>query len=196
MLPRVFDLFVQVDRSLARSAGGLGVGLTLVRQLVELHGGTVTAHSAGRNRGSEFVIRLPLTSPSADVGKDSPAAAPTRAPRHVLIVEDNRDAREGLRMMLELNGYRVNDAANGAMGIRMAVSRSPQVVLIDLGLPDVDGYEVARAIRKRLGVGIVLIALTGYGDAESRRRTEAAGFDLHLVKPVAPEELVRLLGSV
>lgn len=197
MLPRIFDLFAQADRSLAHSGGGLGVGLTLVRQLVELHGGQVWARSAGRNRGSEFEIRLPLNEPRAPEAPDSSPEPPGRASRRrILIVEDNRDARQALRLILELYGYHVSDSAEGAMGIQMAVTGAPDVVLIDLGLPDLDGYEVARGIRRRLGDSVVLIALTGYGDPESRRRTEAAGFDLHLVKPVAPEELVRVLGSV
>jgi signal transduction histidine kinase/CheY-like chemotaxis protein len=197
MLPRIFDLFAQADRSLARSGGGLGVGLTLVRQLVELHGGQVSARSPGRNRGSAFEIRLPVADvrpPEGAHAVSQPSHNATR--RQILIVEDNRDARQALRLMLELYGYRVSDAADGTMGIQVAVTGAAEVVLIDLGLPDVDGYEVARRIRKRLGEGVVLIALTGYGDPESRRRTEAAGFDLHLVKPVAPEELVRVLGSV
>src|SRR5262245_31367449 len=199
MLPRIFDLFVQADSSLARSAGGLGIGLTLVRQLVELHGGSVSARSGGRNQGSEFEIRLPLAAILPASAGDAPgdsSRTPSRGRRHILVIEDNRDARQMLRMVLELRGHRVSDAPDGVTGIRMAVASAPAVILIDLGLPDMDGYVVAKRIRKRLGGQVVLIALTGYGDAESRQRSAAEGFDLHLVKPVSPDDLTRTLESL
>jgi len=194
MLPRVFDLFMQVSPSLARSEGGLGIGLTLVRTLVELHGGSVSAHSAGPGQGSEFVVRLPLAAPM-----EATAPAPPSAPsptRQMLIVEDNGDARDMLRICLELEGHRVDTAADGIRGVEAALAKRPEIALIDIGLPGLDGYEVARRIRQTLGHGITLIALTGYGQGQDRRRASEAGFDAHLVKPVDPEDLSRMLAAV
>jgi two-component system, sensor histidine kinase len=196
-LERVFGLFEQGEPSLARARGGLGIGLTLTRRLVELHGGSVTARSGGPGHGSEFEIVLPLTLDASAPRPEPTAAAPASpAARRILIVEDNRDAREMLRTMLELDGHTVVQAGDGLSAIRLAVETVPDVVLMDIGLPELDGFEVARRIRARLGASIRLVALSGYGDPEARDQARRAGFDAHLVKPVAPDELTRLLSSL
>jgi two-component system, sensor histidine kinase len=194
MLEKVFDLFAQADTSLVRAQGGLGIGLTLARRLVELHGGTIGAHSPCPGGGSEFTIRLPLSQGVA-IPPAVTAEAPTR-PRRLLIVEDNRDARQMLRAVLELHGHLVWDTGDGAGAVRLAVERSPDIVILDLGLPEVDGFETARRIRRRLGQSVRLVALSGYGDDEAHRRGREAGFDRHLVKPVSPDELVRTIDSL
>jgi signal transduction histidine kinase len=188
LLAHVFEPFTQGDTSRARAAGGLGIGLTVVRQLVQLHGGTVEARSQGRGRGTTFEIRLPLSDLVPRVTRE-PAPRAAMSPRRILIVDDNRDARELLRTILELDGHQVQDAAEAGHAVRIAAEWAPDVALIDIGLPEVDGYEVARRIRKRLGNAIRLIALTGYGDDEARRLSADAGFDEHLVKPVDPDRL-------
>jgi len=194
MLGCVFDLFTQLDRPGGRGQGGLGVGLALVRRLVEMHGGTVTAQSSGPGQGSEFIVRLPACT-EARPGPEAEAPGPNQsAPaRHVLLVEDNSDGRETLGMLLALLGHRVDTAKDGPQGVALALAVRPQAALIDLGLPGLDGYEVARQVRAALGDQILLIALTGHGQTEHRRRTSAAGFDAHLVKPVNMDELCRLL---
>jgi signal transduction histidine kinase len=194
MLERVFDLFTQADPPLARAQGGLGIGLTLVRHLVELQGGTVAARSRGRGRGSEFEIRLPASDKQATAAGPEPDVAVR--PRRVLVVEDNRDARDMLRTVLRLHGHTVVDAGDGATAIRIASETVPDVVVLDIGLPDLDGFEVARRIRARLGAAVRLIGLSGYGDDEARREGRAAGFDAHLVKPVSPEALLKSLDAL
>jgi two-component system, sensor histidine kinase len=194
MLEKVFDLFAQADTSLVRAQGGLGIGLTLARRLVELHGGTIRAHSPGSGGGSEFTIRLPLSQGTA-IPLPADTEAPTRS-RRLLIVEDNRDARQMLRAVLELHGHLVWDTGDAAGAVRLAVERSPDIVILDLGLPDVDGFETARRIRRRLGQSVRLVAISGYGDVEAHRRGREAGFDRHLVKPVSPDELVRTIDSL
>lgn len=197
-LPTIFDLFSQADVPLARSRGGLGIGLTLVRTLVELHGGKVNARSEGRGRGSEFEITLPLladdmrsTSTSGTFRQVEKAPSSSR---RVLIVEDNQDAQDALKCLLELWGHEVMVASDGASGIQSALAHRPEVALVDLGLPTVDGYEVARQIRSTLGsASPLMIALTGYGAPEQRAQALSAGFDLHIVKPVDPERLSTLL---
>ncbi|MFN3649317.1 MAG: response regulator [Armatimonadota bacterium] len=199
MLRRVFDPFAQGAQALDRSAGGLGLGLTLVRNLAELHGGTVGVVSEGSGRGSEFDVRLPLsTGPVLELPLDEPKnggrGSGERAVRHVLLVEDNEDARETMRDLLELMGYRVDTASEGRSGVLLAQELRPDAALIDIGLPGLTGYEVAQAIRGvEVGREIFLVALTGYGTPEDRDRALAAGFDRHLVKPVDPEELHRVL---
>jgi PAS domain S-box-containing protein len=194
LLPKIFTLFTQADSSLVRSRGGLGVGLTLVRQLVELHGGRVTARSEGIGLGSEFTVHLPLIQAAAvsEPRPESMSPLPQRRLR-ILVVEDSRDAREMLRLALQLEGHDVSVAMDGPQGVEEARAVAPDVVLVDIGLPGLDGYEVARQIRSSLGAGVVLVALTGYGDSESRRLAVEAGFDHHLVKPVDPLELLRRL---
>ncbi|HEY0133493.1 MAG TPA: ATP-binding protein, partial [Nannocystis sp.] len=189
MLPRVFELFTQASAGLARSAGGLGIGLTLVRKLVELHGGNVSVSSAGRGEGSEFVVRLPAGTGGAS--DDAPAETPRpEGPRRVLLVDDNPDALETMSMLLEMFGHEVATASDGVKAVEVARSFRPEVMFLDLGLPGRDGYEVARILREEFPKGTLwLVALTGYGQDEDRRRTHDAGFDQHLVKPVEPEAL-------
>jgi signal transduction histidine kinase len=196
-LSTIFDLFSQADVPLARSRGGLGIGLTLVRTLVQLHGGSTSARSDGLGKGSEFEITLPLVTPqvrTAPADDSLPRSTHVNAPRRVLIVEDNRDAQEALQCLLALWGHEVLVADDGPSGYESAVSLRPDVALIDLGLPGLDGYEVAKKIRAALGTASpLLIALTGYGAPEQRSQALAAGFDLHIVKPVEPDRLAMLL---
>ncbi len=195
MLPFIFDMYVQADRTLDRAQGGLGIGLTLVRRLVELHGGTVVAASKGEGHGSCFVIRLPQVE-----AKQSALAArrPERRmkPRRVLLIEDGADAREMLRMTLELAGHTVYDAADGIRGLELLKVARPDVAIIDIGLPRLNGYEVARRIRQEPhGRGMLLLALTGYDAPGDALRSKAHGFDHHLVKPVDPDRLANLLSE-
>jgi CheY-like chemotaxis protein len=194
LLPNIFDLFVQGERSLARSQGGLGIGLTLVKGIAELHGGSVAASSDGPGTGSEFVIRIP----AADQPTVRPAVAPTPPPngarRHVLIVDDNVDAAESITLMLRLNGHRVDVAHDGFAAVEIATRQRPDVILLDIGLPGRDGYEVARLLRADEGLARTkIVALTGYGQREDQRRARDAGMDLHLTKPVDPLMLERVL---
>ena len=192
---KVFDLFVQGARDLDRSEGGLGIGLTLVRRLAELHGGTATARSEGTGRGSEFTVRLPVVS-AAPASTEAPARRASERNREILVIEDNADARETLRLLLEIAGHRVETAADGAAGLEKALALQPEIALVDVGLPKLDGYEVARRIRASRGMRRpFLIALTGYGSTEDRNRALDAGFDAHLVKPVDNDTLLELLAS-
>jgi signal transduction histidine kinase/DNA-binding response OmpR family regulator len=197
MLPRVFDLFTQVDRSLDRSQGGLGIGLTLVRRLVQMHGGNVQAFSAGTNQGSEFVIRLPVLAgmPSAELGHGlRPGNARDHARRRILIVDDHPDLIGTLARFLRLSGHEVRTAPNGPIALEELALYRPDVVLLDIGLPGMDGYEVAQSIRKQPGMETtVLVALTGYGQDEDRRRSREAGFDHHLIKPVDLDALLAIV---
>ncbi len=195
LLPRIFDLFVQGERHLDRAQGGLGIGLTLVQRLASLHGGSVEAFSAGLERGSRFTVRLPAVPPRrVDERRLQPAQAGSATRRRVLIVEDNQDSRDMLHYILAGAGHEVHEATDGVEGLDAALRLQPDVALVDVGLPRLDGYEVARRIRatpeRR---GMVLVALTGYGLAEDRDRALKAGFDLHLVKPVDPQQLLDVL---
>lgn len=194
LMPRIFDLFVQSDRTLDRSQGGLGIGLSVVRRLIEMHGGTVTARSDGPGQGAVFTIRLPLVKPP---GKGAPASVrEAPAPRRILVVDDNVDAADTLAMMLRLEGHEVEAVYRGRDALERMGTFRPQVVLLDIGLPELNGYEVARQIRRLPGTAeLRLIALTGYGQAEDRARALEAGFDDHLVKPVDNSVLRRHLGA-
>jgi len=194
MLQSIFELFVQTPRPLDRSDSGMGVGLTLVRTLVEIHGGHVLARSAGHGQGAEFEVRLPLT--DRPIPEKTADASPGREASHVsiVIVEDNEDSRNMLRELLQLDGYEVFVAADGTSGLRVIEQQRPDVALIDIGLPGISGYEVAENVRRRLRDDKVqLVALTGYGRAEDRRAVQEAGFDGHLVKPLNLEDLNTVL---
>jgi PAS domain S-box-containing protein len=197
LLPRIFDLFVQGDRTVERALGGLGLGLTLVRRLTELHGGTVAAVSEGIARGASFTIRLPRIAPPPTTAHRTPPPASASEPRRILLVEDNSDGREMLRTMLEVQGHEVHEAAEGRSAIERALMLRPDAAIIDIGLPGMDGYAVAARIRANEAGHrrMRLIALTGYGSEEDRRRAAEAGFDVHLTKPVEPERLALLLAT-
>ncbi len=197
LVESAFEMFKQGSQSLDRPHGGLGVGLTLVQRLVYLHGGSVEAHSEGPGRGSEFVVRLPLRAEPAIIDAaslSSEEAELTAAPRRVLVVDDNQDAAHALRLLLETDGHRVMVAADGAAGLALAREHRPDVVLLDIGLPTLNGYEVATRIRGDAALkGTMLIAVTGYGQMHDRARASASGFDHHLVKPVEFRALQELL---
>jgi two-component system, sensor histidine kinase len=198
LMPRVFELFAQGAQGPDRVHGGLGVGLALVRRLTELHSGTVTAHSDGVGKGSTFVVRLPratVPSVSADVQPGAGAAAGGARAYRILIVEDNADARESLRIILESAGHEILEAGDGETGVEYALKLEPSVALIDIGLPGIDGCEVARRIRA-IKNGIRLIALTGYGREDDRKRSRQAGFDAHLVKPVVVQNLLETMDAL
>jgi len=200
MLPRIFDIFAQSPRALVRSPGGLGIGLSLVKGLVKLHGGSIEARSEGADRGSEFVVRLPIA-----VATPLPAAAPPHEdgePKpvtkcRILIVDDNPDSADSLAMLLKIKGYEVGTAYDGEQAVEAAGTLRPNVVLLDIGMPKLNGYEACCRIREQpWGQGMFLIALTGWGQEDDRRRTEEAGFNQHMVKPVDPAALMELLASL
>jgi signal transduction histidine kinase/ActR/RegA family two-component response regulator len=196
MLPHVFDLFTQADRSLARSQGGLGIGLTLVRKLVEMMGGTVTAHSDGLGKGSQFLVRLPTLPQPVRPAQGSPItdARPRGRALRVLVVEDVGDVADMLVMLLTLWGHEVRSVPDGHAALLAARTYHPDVVLLDIGLPGMNGYDVARQLRQEANVGRpVIAAVTGYGGPEDRRRSREAGFDHHLIKPVVPAALEAIL---
>lgn len=194
MLENVFEMFAQVNRHLGRAQGGLGIGLTLVRQLVELHGGDVQARSEGEGTGAEFVVRLPLIDQRTETTIPKGDEEFPVKPRRVLVVDDNVDAAISLARLFTLKGHQVKTAHDGLSGIQEVTSFRPEVVLLDLGMPGIDGFETARRIRaSEPGHKVLLIALTGWGLEEDRRRTRDSGFDHHFVKPVNFSELEKLL---
>ena len=197
-LPRLFDLFAQADRTYHRAKGGLGIGLTLVRTLVELHGGTVSAQSEGAGRGSEFVVRLPLGA-GIERGRNPARDESFRvfARHRILVVDDSRDAADSLAMLLDKLGAEVRIATDGPTALDELDAYRPSVVLLDIGMPGMDGLELARRVRQRPGTrGVILVALSGWGQDEDRRRSREAGIDHHMVKPVDLDELGRLLTAV
>jgi signal transduction histidine kinase len=202
LLPRLFNLFTQVDGTAHRAQGGLGIGLALVRQLVNMHGGTVGAHSAGAGCGSEFVVTLPLRlvvrdEPVRDAASLAAEDAGSRRGHRILLADDNRDALDSLATLLQCDGHEVFTAADGAEALELASSCRPDVMLLDIGMPKLDGYEVARRVREQpWGNGTVLIALTGWGQEEDRRRSREVGFDSHLVKPLDLDALSALLARL
>ena len=198
LLPHIFDLFVQEDRSVDRCQGGLGIGLTLVRRLVEMHGGRVEARSQGQGKGSEFTVHLPLPKErSVGTLKGSLAQGqPSQSVCRILIVDDNMDAAESLAMLLRLGGHEIRVAHDGVSALQALRAFEPTLVVLDIGMPGMDGYEVARRIRLQpVMQPAMLVALTGWGQEEDRRRTKLAGFDYHLVKPVEPDALQELLSD-
>ena len=200
MLPKVFDLFIQIGQAIDRSQGGLGLGLALVRKLVEMHGGTTAAESPGPGQGSTFTIRLPLAR-DAERPKESLApvagARPPAASRRVLVIDDNVDGAASLAMVLELFGHAVRTVHSGADAVAAARAFNPHIVFLDLGLPGMNGYEVATCFRQEPALrGSVLVALTGWGSEDDKQRTQEAGFDMHLTKPVEAAVLERVLSHL
>jgi len=197
-LPRIFQMFTQLDRSLEMARGGLGIGLTLVKRLVEMHGGRVEAMSEGLGRGSEFVVRLPIVVDSSTPQESvDEAEHSVRSSFRILVVDDNRDGADSLAEMLKMVGNDTRTAYDGQAGVDAAGEFRPDVILLDIGLPKLNGYEACRRIRNEpWGAGVVLIALTGWGQDEDRRRSHEAGFDRHLVKPVDPQALMKLLARL
>jgi CheY-like chemotaxis protein len=196
MTERIFDMFTQSDSAIERSKGGLGIGLTLSRQLIEMHDGSLSAHSAGIGAGSEFVVRLPLaeevSTPAEE--REPPRDRAAGRPLQILVADDSVDAATSLGMLLELHGHEVRISHDGAAAVAAVAEARPDVVLLDIGMPRMNGYEAARHIRAMPGGdSIRLVAVTGWGQAEDRRRTREAGFDAHVTKPVAFEELQQLL---
>jgi CheY-like chemotaxis protein len=197
VLPRIFDLFAQADRSLDRSQGGLGIGLTLVRRLVEMHGGTVEAASDGLGLGSEFTVRLPL---APETGDERPERAPEAESGrghnlNILVVDDNVDEATSLSLVLRMHGYATKTVYNGPAALEAARIYQPDVVLLDIGLPGMDGYEVARQLPEAVRTRPLLIAVTGYSQDENRRRAAEVGFDRYLLKPVDLQQLHQLLAE-
>ena len=195
-LDSIFDMFMQVDRTSEQSQAGLGIGLTLVKRLTQMHGGSIEARSAGEGQGSEFVVRLPVLSKPA-VLSQSETAVESSPERRILIVDDNRDSADSLAMLLEITGNKTYMAHDGVEALEAVEKYRPEVVLLDIGLPSLDGHEVCRRVReKSWGKNIVIIALTGWGQEDDRRKSEEAGFNGHLVKPVDYDELLELLSSL
>jgi CheY-like chemotaxis protein/two-component sensor histidine kinase len=194
LLPRVFEPFTQADTSLDRSRGGLGIGLTLVRRIVELHRGSVEARSDGPGKGSELIVRLPAA--NAPVVEAQPALTePPSTARRILVVDDNADAADTLGEFLADSGHSVLVRYDGKTALEAVRAYRPEVVFLDIGLPGIDGFEVARRIRQEHGSSVRLVALTGYGQEEDRRRTREAGFDDHMVKPVGVDAISKLLAA-
>jgi PAS domain S-box-containing protein len=198
-VPHIFDMFVQAGPTLERSQGGLGVGLSLVERLVKLHGGTVTAQSGGPGTGSEFTIRLPLSARTRGVPRQEPLAGAKAEPHlrcRVLVVDDNQDSADSLAMLLRIMGHEVRTANDGLEAVATTTTFQPDVVILDIGLPKLNGYEVAKRIREQpRGAAVVLVALTGWGQEEHRRQSKDAGFDHHFTKPVDVEVLEKVLSA-
>jgi CheY-like chemotaxis protein len=198
-LPTIFDMFTQVEESLEKSRGGLGIGLTLAKQLIELHGGAIEARSEGPGKGAEFKVRLPavpvLTSLATPSDDELMHAIPVRF--RILVADDNLDAAESLGMMLRLMGHDVRTVRDGLQAVEEAAAFRPDLALLDIGMPGLSGYDVARRIREqRWGQEIILIALTGWGQEEDKRKALQAGFDQHFTKPVSPNELARMIARL
>ena len=189
----IFELFAQAENAIGRAQGGMGIGLALVRNLVELHGGTVTAASDGLGRGSEFVVRLPLAMDPISEMPARPKHPPHVGQRRIVIVEDNADVRELLRLKLRRLGHTVDAVSDGRDGVQKIVDAKPDMALIDIGLPGIDGYQVARQVRSRMGDDVVLVAVSGFGQPEDKRKAMEAGFDDHLTKPADTGDIENIL---
>lgn len=198
LLPRIFDLFTQAERSLDRSQGGLGVGLTVVQRLVEMHRGRIKAYSA-LGQGSEFAVRLPVLELPKHPSQPTPTKT-TKQPAHslrVLVVDDNVDQADSAAMLLRLSGHEIRVDYSGPAALAAAVEYQPDVVLLDIGLPGMDGYEIAQRLRQEPSLkNVVLVGMTGYGQESDRQRSQEAGFDHHLVKPVDPQKLQGILETL
>ena len=195
-LTRIFDMFAQVDSSLERTRSGLGIGLTLVTSLVQMHGGHVEVHSDGEGKGSEFVVHLPIQREPA-ASRETPPAERSMMTYRILVVDDNRDSAESLAQLLKLTGHETYTALDGLQAVEVAAKIRPEVVLLDIGMPKLNGYDACRRIRTEpWSKGMMLIAQTGWGQDDDRQRTEQAGFDGHLVKPVDPSALMKLLATL
>ncbi len=197
-MPRLFEMFSQVDRNLERAHGGLGIGLTLVRRLVEMHGGSVEARSEGPGQGSEFTVQLPISvdrgAGSSDVAANLSSSASYRW--RILVVDDNRDSADSLGIMLELMGHEIRTAHDGLAAIETAESFRPDIILLDIGLPRMSGYDVCSRLREQpWSANTLIVALTGWGQTDDQRRSQEAGFDYHLVKPVDMSILNRILSE-
>jgi CheY-like chemotaxis protein len=194
LLPRVFDLFTQADRSLERSQGGLGIGLTVVRSLVEMHGGSVTARSEGEGKGAEFIVRIPIRPIPKEQGPPKDGSTPTSR-RRILIVEDNVGTAKVLaRLLSKLGDHEIRMAHDGLSALDIAQTQRPEIVLLDIGLPKLNGYDVAKRLRKQPEFQqTIVVAVTGYGTEEDRRRSAEIGFDRHLVKPTSLDQLREVL---
>jgi CheY-like chemotaxis protein/nitrogen-specific signal transduction histidine kinase len=196
-LDSIFDMFMQVDRASERAQGGLGIGLTLVKRLAEMHGGSIEAKSAGEGQGSEFIVRLPILSKPSEAVAPESSIAPESTQRRILIVDDNKDSADSLAMLLEITGNKTYMAHDGVEAVEAIEQHRPDVVLLDIGLPRMDGHEVCRHVRAQpWGKDILVIALTGWGQEDDRRKSREAGFNGHLVKPVDYDQLLELLGSL
>lgn len=195
-LPRLFGMFTQVDTSLERTRDGLGIGLTLVKTLVEMHGGTVEGHSEGPGHGSEFVVRLPVVRDEPRPLASLIVPPPATTGRRVLIVDDNHDGADSLALLLQFSGHQTETAHDGLQAVAAAERFRPDAVLLDIGLPKLNGYEVCRRIREQpWGRRVLLVALTGWGQEADRQRSSEAGFDTHVVKPVDPKVILQLLAQ-
>jgi PAS domain S-box-containing protein len=195
LLPRVFELFTQGEPGSQRASGGLGIGLALARRLIEMHGGSIEAFSGGPGRGSRFVIRLPLPAPVVAAQPSEHAARPAAVDRRVVVIDDNADAADTLALLMEAIGGRCKVAYDGEAGVRAVCEFQPDVVLLDIGMPGIDGYETCRRIRREHGARPLIVALTGWGQARDKERALQAGFDLHLTKPASPAALQQLLAN-
>jgi CheY-like chemotaxis protein/anti-sigma regulatory factor (Ser/Thr protein kinase) len=198
MLPRVFDLFTQVGRSLEQTEGGLGIGLSIAKRLVEMHGGSIEARSEGLGKGSEFIVRLPVAQERArDKAPARDLSTPIPSKRRILVADDNPDVAEAFEIMLRMIGHDVETAHDGIEVVEKAEEFRPDIIMLDIGMPKLNGYDAARHFRKQpWAKDVVLVAITGWGDEKDKGRSQEAGFDIHLVKPVDPLALNRILGSV
>jgi PAS domain S-box-containing protein len=193
-LPMVFDMFVQIEPTATRARSGLGIGLALAKRLIELHGGQIEAHSQGPGTGTTFIVRMPLVA-AARREEPQPELQPAQGGCRVLVAEDIPDAAEMMRLMIECMGHQVVIAADGVQAVELAEKHRPQIALLDIGMPRMDGYEAARRIRVALGRHVILVALTGWGQEQDQRRAYAAGFDYHVTKPAEPDALESLIAS-